>query len=110
MQQELLQSRPDLAIELLGINEVGFGSGNVTDLVDLPWMQDDYVVSSGNDTNAPLQTVQAAWGAQYRDVIILGENNEFVTAFNLTTYDLNTAANYDALKQLLIDVAEGNSP
>ena len=105
MQTELRQNRPDLAIELLGINEVGYGGDSITNLADLPWMKDDYVV-----TGTTSQTVQSAWGANFRDVVIVGEQNEYVTSFNLTTYDLRTQANYDALMDLLVDVAEGTYP
>lgn len=110
MQEELDQTRPDLEIELLGINEKGYGGDSITSLVDLPWMKDDDVVSIANDTGSVLTTVQTGWGANFRDVVIVGEHNEHVTTFNLTTYDLRTAANYDLLMQLLIDVAEGTYP
>ena len=110
MQKELEQTRPDLEINLLGVNEEGFGGDSITNLVDLPWIKDDYVVSSTSHTGTSLETVMTSWNANYRDVVIVGEQNEYVTAFNLSTYDLRTPANYDLLMQLLIDVAEGNHP
>jgi hypothetical protein len=102
--------RPDLEIELLGINEYGYGGDSLTNLVDLPWMKDDKVVTVTTNTGSSLETVQDSWGANFRDVVLVGPNNEYVMTYNLTTYDIRDAVNYDQLKQLLIDIAEGNYP
>ncbi len=45
------------------------------------------------------------WSVNYRDVIILDGDNVQVGVYNLTTYDLGVAANYDALRQMLINAA-----
>ena len=73
-------------------------------------MQDDLVVQVDHDTGTVDQTVLESWAANYRDVIIVDSSNVHVTSYNLSTYDLRVTANYDALTQLLIDVAEGTYP
>ena len=40
----------------------------------------------------------------------LDGNNELAHTYNVTTYNLYDAANYDALKQLFIDTANGSKP
>ncbi len=47
----------------------------------------------------------AAWGAAYRDVIVLDGENHIVAAFNLTTNDLSNPDNYAALEALLVETA-----
>ena len=47
------------------------------------------------------------WRVVYRDVIILDGDNVPVETYNLTTYSLADSANYEALKAILIAVAEG---
>ena len=106
MQNDLDASRPDLEIELLGVNEHGYGGDSITNLVDLPWMKDDAVITSGSS----LITVKDSFNASHRDVVILNDQNEIVTSYNLTSNDIRVTANYDQLKQLLIDIAEGNYP
>ncbi len=59
---------------------------------DLPWLQD-----------TPQEDVWGSWQVAFRDVLVLDEHNAYVTAFNLTQNSLDDPANYDALKQLLID-------
>ncbi len=61
---------------------------------DLPILQDTVT-----------DDVWGAWGAVWRDVVILDPDNERSTVYNLTTYDLADVANRDALKQLLLDAA-----
>jgi phosphoenolpyruvate carboxylase len=73
-------------------------------------MQDDDVVELSHDTGVSFQTVLDSWSPDYRDVIIVDSTNTHVATYNLTTYDLQVATNYDALTQLLIDIAEGNYP
>ena len=64
-------------------------------LGDIPLLQDTV------DEN-----VVGTWNPTYRDVVILDANNEFVEAYNLTTYSLSVQANYDTLKQKLIDAEQ----
>ncbi|HND30628.1 MAG TPA: hypothetical protein PKY30_08140 [Myxococcota bacterium] len=98
MQQELLVDRPDLQISLLAVNEAGHESGNylIPDIGSLPMVQDDSTA-----------LVWSNWGAVWRDVIVLDQENRPVLTYNLTTYNLATPENYDLLKAELIRIAEG---
>ena len=73
--------------------------GNEGMVVDknLPWLQD----------NAE-QNVWASWDPTYRDVIILDDENHFVSAFNLTLNQLSDLSNREELKILLIDGEESS--
>ena len=46
------------------------------------------------------------WNITYRDVILLDGDNVQVGVYNLSTYDLGNAANYNALRQMLINAAQ----
>lgn len=80
------------------MNQFGFEASNeaMCEGRDLPWLQDDAT-----------QNVWAAWAVTYRDVIILDEENIPVAVYNLTSQSLAVQANYDALRQLFLDVATG---
>ena len=93
----MLSDDPSTPIRILGINEAGYESGNalVTDLGDIPWLQD--VASSD---------VWTAWDVRYRDVVVLDADNHPVAVFNLTDHDLARPADYEALKALLLDLVE----
>jgi hypothetical protein len=77
---------------------VGYESGNtlMCDGKDLPWLQE-----------VPNQSVWTDWGVTFRDVVILNVDNEWVTAYNVTDHDLSVPQNYEALKALLRDLADG---
>ena len=83
-------------MHILGVNEVGFESGNpgMTDGRTLPWLQD--VVA---------QDVWTLWRAGFRDVVILDHENEFAEVYNLNENSLDLEANREALKALLRDLA-----
>jgi len=102
IQDELAIERPDLAIQLLGVNKVGMESGN-QEIIDegrtLPWLQDVDLDADGNSDT------WTAWDVAYRDVIIVDGTNWPVAVFNVTDYDLSEAANYNALKEWLVDAA-----
>lgn len=87
---------PSLALHLAAINLAGLE--DYTDDMgangDLPILQDTVT-----------DDVWGAWGAVWRDVIVLDPDNERSAVYNLTTYDLAVEANRDALKQLLRDAA-----
>ena len=104
IQDELAAEFPDLAVQILGVNEAGFESGN-QNIIDegrtLPWLQD---VDLDADENSDHWT---AWNANYRDVIFVDGTNWPVAVFNVTDRDLQVAANYEAFKQLLVDTASG---
>ena len=97
MQTELEQNHPQLDIKLFGINMIGTGAGTAsfTTSHTLPMVQDDYTLEIWSD-----------WGAQWRDVYVLNENNELVLIYNLTQYSLADINNYNTLKQHLIDAAQ----
>ncbi len=97
MQQELSDTHPDLSIQLLAVNEIGYSSGldTMSAMGDLPVLQD--TVESG---------VWDAWGAGFRDVVILNAENEQVASFNLTTHSLAEPDNFASLKSLLVYSAE----
>ncbi|MEC8380244.1 MAG: hypothetical protein VXZ96_07980 [Myxococcota bacterium] len=98
MQAELDASYPNLPIQILAVNGIGYSSGiaSLSSIHTLPMVE---------DTNTDL--IWSQWGAVYRDVMILDGNNELVDAFNLTSSSLNSSSNYNALMQLFIDTANG---
>ena len=98
MQADLDADHPNLPIQILAINGIGYSSGiaSLSSIHTLPMVE---------DTNNDL--IWSQWGAIWRDVMILDGNNELVTTYNLTTYTLNDSGNYDTLKQLFIDTANG---
>ena len=97
MQAELAQAYPELDIKIFGINMSGTASGTASFGTNhtLPMVQDDFSLGIWSD-----------WGAQWRDVYILNENNELVFVYNLTQYSLSDATNYDTLQQYFIDFAQ----
>ena len=78
------------------VNYTGLASGLPTlfTVSTLPGLQDDAVAA-----------VWTNWGVTYRDVYILDANNEQYAVYNLTTYNLATSANYQALYDLFIAAA-----
>ena len=47
------------------------------------------------------------WAPTYRDVLIADADGELAGIYNLTDNSLSDDGNYDALKQMLIDAAQG---
>jgi hypothetical protein len=93
---ELNGEFPDLGIELLGINGIGYESG-VPQMVTgrfIPLLQDVAAVDAWTQ-----------WEVVYRDVIILDRDGVPVGVFNLTEHDLSMMGEYEALKGMLLDVA-----
>ena len=100
MQNELINERPELAINLLGVNKSTESSGNsiINDNNrSIPWLQDR------PDVNA-----WSSWEVTRRDVIILDPHNQIVAVFNCTAKNLSDTDNYNELKAILIDLAEDN--
>ena len=99
MQNELETEHPDLDITLFGVNEVGHDSANATMMEgrDIGLLQDTVGVDAWG-----------SWQVTWRDVVILDENNEVVSVYNLTTYNLADTVNYDELKARLVAAASGN--
>jgi hypothetical protein len=98
MQGELQKGGAALDVRLLGVNGVGYASGNATICQgrSIPWLQDEA------DVNA-----WQLWEVTYRDVIILDAENQVVGVYNLTEHDLGNPDNYAELEQLLNDIASG---
>ena len=96
MKKDLDTSHPNTGIFILGVNGAGYPD---TKLIyegrDLPWL---------------LDTKQAdwwgSWGATFRDVIILDRDGNEAGVFNLTEHNLDDPDEYEALKTLLLDIAE----
>ncbi len=102
MQTDLDTNHAELGIQILGVNKEGEESGNglATAGRDAPWLQDVDADSNG------LSDVWTDWKVTARDVIILDANNVQVGVYNLTVNSLYFQANYDTLKQMLIDAVD----
>ncbi len=102
MQKDLDANFPELNIQLLGMNQITHETGNATTTNgrDLPWLQD---VDANKDGRSDVWL--SSWAYEYRDVVIVDANNQFVQAYNLTTNDLADANNYADLRQLLVAAA-----
>lgn len=98
MQAELRVQRPDLAIELHGINAPGHESGNAQACTgrSLPWLQDTYADDVAGD-----------WAITFRDCVLLDTANKTAHTYNLTTHNLSVPEDYQELKALLIALAGG---
>ena len=96
MQVELDTTATTLPIRILGVNETGQESGNSAIVVGntIPWLQD-----------TAAQNVWSDWKVTYRDVIILDDENRVAGIYNLTDHNLQNPADYNALKALLIQIA-----
>lgn len=96
MQGEIDSQETLLPIQILGVNDNGLEPGNsgMADGRILPWLQP----ASGDD-------IWTLWGIEYRDVLILGPGNEHLDTFNLTVSNLSDPANYDALRDKLLEAA-----
>ena len=101
MQTDLDTNYPALDINLLGVNSYDQQSGNTSATTgrDIPWLQD--VDSNGNG----ISDLWTSWEVTPRDVVILDGANQKVGTYNLTVYDLEVTANYNTLRQMLIDAA-----
>ncbi len=100
MQQELDALPPAIPITILGVNLIGAEAGNMLVCAsnDMPWLQD-----------VPGENAQASWQAVTNDLFILGTANEVITVFQVGLKPLNVPANYQELKDLLIDTADNAS-
>jgi len=83
-------------VQILGVNQIGAETGNIAacDGRDIPWLQDTFA-----------ENAWALWTVTYRDVYILGPDNELVGVYNLTEHDLSNAADYAELKTMLMTAA-----
>jgi hypothetical protein len=96
MQNQLDAEHPELAIQLIGVNELGHEAGNtlVTTNRDLPWLQD----SAEADW-------WGIWDPAYRDVIILDGEGQLAAIYNLTDKPITENVNYFELYDLLVELA-----
>lgn len=96
MQAEIDSEATATGVQILGVNDIGLESGNEGMMTDraLPWLQP----ATGND-------VWTLWEVEYRDVIILGPDNERLGTFNLTVNNLSDPANYATLKSQILQAA-----
>jgi len=101
MQQELRENHPLLRIQLVGINEKGQEPGNpsTTEGRTLPWLQDRDLNSDGKSD------VFTSWQVALRDVVILDGENAKVGVYNLNTHNLAVEANYNTLREMIVDAA-----
>lgn len=97
MQAEIDELETLRPVQILGVNGVGQESGNagMTAGRVLPWLQPE----TGED-------IRALWLIEYRDVVILGPDNEQLGIFNLTANNLSDPVNYAALKNQLLEAAD----
>ena len=96
MQAEIASEGWPIEVDILGVNEGGYESGN-------DGMRTGRVLPLLQDTAS--ENAWADWDVEYRDVILLDSENVRVGTFNLTDHDLSDPANYAALKALLADLA-----
>ena len=96
LQGELKAAKPELNIEILGVNRLDESQNNhlATAMRILPWLQD-----------TAQESVWTDWEVVYRDVRILDAQNRTRSVFNLTSHDLSLPSNYATLKQLFLDAA-----
>tara|TARA_Y100000766_G_C18349809_1_gene338900 strand:- start:25 stop:291 length:267 start_codon:yes stop_codon:yes gene_type:complete len=85
-----------LNVTIIGINEIGFESGNplISSAGDMPMLQDVEAVNLWD-----------SWAVTYRDVIIVGPDGKKVGVYNLTANNLNNDTPYAELKAMLLDAA-----
>lgn len=106
LQNDLDANHPDLQIQIVGINSLGLEHGNpvAASGKDIPWLQD---VDANDDGQSDVWT---DWQVVWRDLFIVDSNSEVVEIINLTTNDLQFAGNYEAVKEILVEVAETAPP
>jgi hypothetical protein len=99
MQADLNTAESDLGISIIALNEAGYGTPANYELTgekgSLPVLQDVNEVD-----------VWEAWEVTYRDVIILNECGEKMDVYNLTSSSLHTEENYNALREMILGVAQ----
>jgi hypothetical protein len=94
---DLKAAKPDLNIEILGVNKAGyeFYIGDLTAKTTYPWLQDTSQVN-----------VWDHWQCVKDDLVILNSLNHRVTVYNLGVHSLELQENRDALKQMLLQTAK----
>lgn len=106
MQQEIaadsLAAAAGVPISILGVNEPGAASASAQMWAGrhVPLLQD----------NAEQDVWHGRWRVAYRDVVVLGAENDRLFVYNLTQHDLNDPANYADLKARLLAAAGRPGP
>ncbi len=102
LQDDLERNFPSSDIAILGVNEHGQQSANdvITAKSDVPWLQD-----VDDNQNNVSDVWYDRWQITYRDVWLVDEANELASVFNLTSHDLANPANYNALRQMVVETA-----
>ena len=75
-----------------GIDYIGEDLNNMIENRVLPWVQDNESASVWNN-----------WQVSLRDFVILNPDGEYYYKINLTEFNLSIDANYENIKQLLLD-------
>ena len=96
MVSELKAAKPDLNIEIIGINQWDEVSGNpgLTDLITFPWLQDSLITN-----------VWASWQAVKDDLFVVDSLGRQQNRFPIGRYDLIYPTNRENLKQMLLSAA-----
>ncbi len=96
MQAEIDAANPHMQVRIFGVNQIGQESGNggVTQSRTIPWLQE-----------TESQPCWTTWDVTWRDVVILDAQNRRVGVYNLTQHNLQTSANYDSLKAMILEEA-----
>jgi len=94
MQVELELELGEGAVDLLAINEVGQNDGieDATAGNSIPLLKDTSEAR-----------VWAAWDAEWRDLVIVDQDNIQVERITLTGFDLANSDNYAEVKAMLLD-------
>jgi hypothetical protein len=111
MQNELQRLTLDQNVQLGAINKyedfdvVGYNAG-MSERGAIPLLQD---VDQNRDGESDVWT---DWGVSWRDIVIVNSDNEAVGVVNVDPvtyggYDLGVPENYSALRQIIVDVANG---
>lgn len=97
LQKELDADHPNLGIRLLAVNRAGYesGLGKLTPLGDLPVLQDTHE-----------EDAWGRWSIRYRDVVLLDAAGTIAARFNLSERDLGKQADYRALRDLMLRIAQ----
>lgn len=84
------------------MNELGHESANavMSSEGDLPMLQD-----VDDDNDGASDHWLNSWDAVYRDVVLVDNNNTWISSYNLTSNDLSETANYEELRDMLVDLA-----
>jgi hypothetical protein len=94
MQAELALELGEGVVDLLAINEVGHDSG-IDDAVagnSIPLLAD-----------TPEANAWGTWDADWRDLVIVDEDNLQTDRISLTDFDLEEIATYEAVKAMLLE-------